>query len=78
MIQFIAPSSYPVITFGPFASPNAVLISLSHAVGNSLNHLANAFLLFRDNCILSIVTFMVPRYVWKKGYKYCFKCYLFE
>ncbi|KAK9928253.1 hypothetical protein M0R45_025399 [Rubus argutus] len=33
MIQFIAPSSYPVITFGPFASPNAVLISLSHAVG---------------------------------------------
>ncbi|KAI4327947.1 hypothetical protein L6164_020351 [Bauhinia variegata] len=32
-IQFIAPSSYPVITFGPFASPTAVLISLSHAIG---------------------------------------------
>ncbi|XP_068325749.1 uncharacterized protein [Pyrus communis] len=33
MIQFIAPSSYPVITFGPFASPDAVLISLSHVIG---------------------------------------------
>ncbi|KAF3447894.1 hypothetical protein FNV43_RR08601 [Rhamnella rubrinervis] len=32
-IQFVAPSSYPVITFGPFASPNAVLMSLSHAIG---------------------------------------------
>ncbi|KAL5550807.1 hypothetical protein UlMin_000983 [Ulmus minor] len=32
-VQFIAPSSYPVITFGPFASPTAVLISLSHAIG---------------------------------------------
>ncbi|KAK4261551.1 hypothetical protein QN277_004531 [Acacia crassicarpa] len=32
-IQFVAPSSYPVITFGPFASPTAVLISLSHAIG---------------------------------------------
>lgn len=35
-IQFVAPSSYPVITFGPFASPNAVLMSLSHAIGNYL------------------------------------------
>ncbi|KAF4378533.1 hypothetical protein F8388_022354 [Cannabis sativa] len=33
IIQFIASSPYPVITFGPFASPNAVLISLSHAIG---------------------------------------------
>ncbi|CAJ1930908.1 unnamed protein product [Sphenostylis stenocarpa] len=32
-IQFIAPSSYPVITFGPFASPTEVLISLSKAIG---------------------------------------------
>ncbi|KAJ7943956.1 Alpha-glucosidase [Quillaja saponaria] len=32
-VQFIAPSSYPVITFGPFASSAAVLVSLSHAVG---------------------------------------------
>lgn len=32
-IKFIAPSPYPVITFGPFASPTDVLISLSHAVG---------------------------------------------
>ncbi|KAF1861859.1 hypothetical protein Lal_00026333 [Lupinus albus] len=32
-IQFIAPSSYPVITFGPLASPTAVLISLSKAIG---------------------------------------------
>ncbi|XP_052296714.1 uncharacterized protein LOC102609079 isoform X3 [Citrus sinensis] len=32
-IQFIAPSSYPVFTFGPFTSPTAVLVSLSHAVG---------------------------------------------
>ncbi|GAY60472.1 hypothetical protein CUMW_202220 [Citrus unshiu] len=36
-IQFIAPSSYPVITFGPFTSPTAVLVSLSHAVGNLLD-----------------------------------------
>ncbi|KAK7407036.1 hypothetical protein VNO78_08676 [Psophocarpus tetragonolobus] len=32
-IQFVAPSSYPVITFGPFASPTEVLISLSKAIG---------------------------------------------
>ncbi|KAF7126946.1 hypothetical protein RHSIM_Rhsim11G0034700 [Rhododendron simsii] len=32
-IKFIAPSPYPVITFGPYASPTDVLISLSHAVG---------------------------------------------
>jgi hypothetical protein len=36
-IRFIAPSSYPVITFGPFASPTEVLISLSKAIGNFLN-----------------------------------------
>lgn len=33
-IQFIAPSPYPVITFGPFASPTVVLKSLSRAVGD--------------------------------------------
>lgn len=32
-IKFVAASSYPVITFGPFASPNDVLVSLSHAIG---------------------------------------------
>ncbi|GAV90532.1 Glyco_hydro_31 domain-containing protein/Gal_mutarotas_2 domain-containing protein [Cephalotus follicularis] len=32
-IRVSAPSSYPVITFGPFSSPTAVLISLSHAIG---------------------------------------------
>uniref|UniRef100_A0A2N9EQC3 Uncharacterized protein n=1 Tax=Fagus sylvatica TaxID=28930 RepID=A0A2N9EQC3_FAGSY len=32
-IQFVAPSSYPVMTFGPFSSPTAVLIALSHAIG---------------------------------------------
>ncbi|RWR87274.1 Glycoside hydrolase [Cinnamomum micranthum f. kanehirae] len=32
-IKFNSPASYPVITFGPFASPTAVLISLSHAIG---------------------------------------------
>ncbi|KAJ9130740.1 hypothetical protein P3X46_034131, partial [Hevea brasiliensis] len=31
IIQFIPSASYPVITFGPFASPIAVLKSLSHA-----------------------------------------------
>jgi hypothetical protein len=36
-IRFVAPSSYPVITFGPFASPTEVLISLSKAIGNFLN-----------------------------------------
>ena len=38
-VKFIASSSYLVITFGPFASPNAVLISLSNAIGNFLMHL---------------------------------------
>ncbi|KAK3029744.1 hypothetical protein RJ639_038021, partial [Escallonia herrerae] len=32
-VKLISPSSYPVITFGPFASPIGVLTSLSHAVG---------------------------------------------
>ncbi|XP_057477808.1 uncharacterized protein LOC130765414 isoform X2 [Actinidia eriantha] len=32
-IKFMALSSYPVVTFGPFTSPTDVLISLSHAVG---------------------------------------------
>ncbi|XP_050232019.1 uncharacterized protein LOC126680835 isoform X2 [Mercurialis annua] len=32
-IKFIAPASYPVITFGPFASPAVVLKFLSRAVG---------------------------------------------
>ena len=44
-IQFVAPSSYPVITFGPFASPTAVLISYSHAIGN-----------FLRNCIVIHIT----------------------
>uniref|UniRef100_A0A0D6QW16 Glycoside hydrolase family 31 N-terminal domain-containing protein n=1 Tax=Araucaria cunninghamii TaxID=56994 RepID=A0A0D6QW16_ARACU len=34
VIKFSAPSVYPVITFGPFTSPAAVLTSLSHAIGN--------------------------------------------
>ncbi|TKY70150.1 Alpha-glucosidase 2 [Spatholobus suberectus] len=33
IIQFVAPFSYPVITFGPCASPTAVLMSLSKAIG---------------------------------------------
>ncbi|ESQ47453.1 hypothetical protein EUTSA_v10019990mg [Eutrema salsugineum] len=33
IIRIIAPTSYPIITFGPFSSPTAVLESLSHAVG---------------------------------------------
>ncbi|GLT91332.1 hypothetical protein SLE2022_092240 [Rubroshorea leprosula] len=32
-MQFTAPASFPVITFGPFPSPIDVLISLSHAIG---------------------------------------------
>jgi len=32
-IKFIAAASFPVITFGPFASPTDVLVSLSHAIG---------------------------------------------
>ncbi|GLT73963.1 hypothetical protein SLA2020_457890 [Shorea laevis] len=32
-MQFTAPASFPVITFGPFPSPTDVLISLSHAIG---------------------------------------------
>ncbi|KAF5735631.1 neutral alpha-glucosidase C [Tripterygium wilfordii] len=32
-IQFIAPSSYPIITFGPFDTPAAVLKCLSDAIG---------------------------------------------
>ncbi|KAI5082028.1 hypothetical protein GOP47_0001771 [Adiantum capillus-veneris] len=33
LIKFVAPSPYPVISFGPFSSPAAVLRSLSHAIG---------------------------------------------
>ncbi|CAA7012973.1 unnamed protein product [Microthlaspi erraticum] len=33
VIRIISPPSYPIITFGPFSSPSAVLESLSHAVG---------------------------------------------
>ncbi|XP_034704565.1 alpha-glucosidase 2-like isoform X1 [Vitis riparia] len=33
IVKFSASSSYPIITFGPFASPTAVLTSLSHAIG---------------------------------------------
>ncbi|XP_043806992.1 alpha-glucosidase 2 isoform X2 [Manihot esculenta] len=33
IIQFTASAPYPVITFGPFASPNGVLKSLSRAIG---------------------------------------------
>lgn len=32
-IQIISPASYPLVTFGPFVSPTAALISLSHAIG---------------------------------------------
>lgn len=35
-VKFIAQSSYPIITFGPFASPTDVLIVFSHAIGNFL------------------------------------------
>lgn len=41
IIRFIAPSSYPVITFGPFSSPTTVLVSLSHAVGKLLNNFSS-------------------------------------
>ncbi|EFH59703.1 hypothetical protein ARALYDRAFT_898886 [Arabidopsis lyrata subsp. lyrata] len=33
IIRIISPTSYPIITFGPFSSPTAVLESLSHAIG---------------------------------------------
>lgn len=45
-IKFISAAAYPVITFGPFASPTAVLISLSHATGYFLN--PPAFVLIID------------------------------
>lgn len=32
-IKFVAPAPYPLITFGPFASPTVVLTTLSHAIG---------------------------------------------
>ena len=32
LLNFSAPSVYPVITFGPLTSPAAVLTSLSHAI----------------------------------------------
>lgn len=32
-VKFIAQSSYPIITIGPFASPTDVLIVFSHAIG---------------------------------------------
>lgn len=36
--MFITTPTFHVITFGPFASANVVLTSLSHAIGNLLNH----------------------------------------
>ncbi|KAK1326622.1 hypothetical protein QJS10_CPA01g02996 [Acorus calamus] len=33
VIILTAPAVYPVITFGPFESPTALLVSLSHAIG---------------------------------------------
>lgn len=42
-IQFVASSSYPVIVFGPFESPTAVLIALSHAIGDHSNFLSFIF-----------------------------------
>eukprot|EP00850_Spirogloea_muscicola_P006800 SM000033S12321 [mRNA] locus=s33:142660:151351:+ [translate_table: standard] len=33
VIRFAAPGAYPVVTFGPFSTPEAVLTSLSHAIG---------------------------------------------
>ncbi|KAL0856971.1 hypothetical protein Bca101_062125 [Brassica carinata] len=33
VIRIISPPSYPIITFGPFSTPTAVLQSLCHAVG---------------------------------------------
>lgn len=32
-IKFVAPALYPVITFGPYASPTTLIMALSHAVG---------------------------------------------
>ncbi|KMZ74955.1 alpha-glucosidase, family GH31 [Zostera marina] len=34
-IKFASLAPYPVITFGPFESPNDVLVSLSHAIGTT-------------------------------------------
>ncbi|KAH9753530.1 Heteroglycan glucosidase 1 [Citrus sinensis] len=61
-IQFTAPSSYPVITFGPFTSPTAVLVSLSHAVGNLLDQ---AF----SSSSAPRTVFMPPK--WSLGYHQC-------
>ncbi|KAG2317308.1 hypothetical protein Bca52824_020430 [Brassica carinata] len=35
IIRITAPTAYPIITFGPFSSPTAVLESLSHAIGKN-------------------------------------------
>lgn len=32
-VKIIAPGVYPVVSFGPFSTPSAVLVSLSHAIG---------------------------------------------
>ena len=32
-IRIVATASFPVITFGPFATPEALMTSLSHAIG---------------------------------------------
>lgn len=56
-IKFIAPSPYPVITFGPFTSPSAVLVSLSHATGNLLD---NPGIHFFKCSIFIYMFFMIP------------------
>ncbi|KAI7730208.1 hypothetical protein M8C21_023386, partial [Ambrosia artemisiifolia] len=56
-VKLIAPSPYPVITFGPFASAINVLTSLSHAIGDILS-------------IFVVGTvFMPPK--WSLGYQQC-------
>lgn len=57
-MKFISSASYPVITFGPFASPSDVLVSFSRAVGKItiLHHgCINIFKLRRLGADLMIV-----------------------
>ncbi|EOY19243.1 Uncharacterized protein TCM_044243 [Theobroma cacao] len=57
-IQFTAPTSFAVITFGPFPSPSAILISLSHAIAIIIY--CSRYILLYFSCILyNCLTFVL-------------------
>ncbi|KAG8382052.1 hypothetical protein BUALT_Bualt05G0036400 [Buddleja alternifolia] len=79
-IKLISASAYPVITFGPFASPTDVLVSFSRAVEFAtmlccliLHYFSSPFWLRIDGYFFEVLSsgtmFMPPK--WSLGYQQC-------